>query len=199
MRVERYASEGGLRVFDDKGREVISRLGREGETRVSFLGLDFDYDKRGDLVFAAFRMTEFVDSQERARPGLSAEFLELLSFLREAEEEIVAKIDLAKGTLLIIFERQNAGSSEAAENYALAAMGKQIAVVVEADGVQIGRVYFLARIEADRGRLNVGVGDSGGVVGMGQSLKVNLGLLEGDFYDQAGLAKIKNFIRGEGF
>ncbi|HLE49598.1 MAG TPA: hypothetical protein VI791_00440, partial [Patescibacteria group bacterium] len=150
MRVERYASEGGLRVFDDKGREVVSRLGREGETRVSFLGLDFDYDKRGDLVFAAFRMTEFVDSQERARPGLSAEFLELLSFLREAEEEIVAKIDLAKGTLLIIFERQNAGSSEAAENYALAAMGKQIAVVVEADGVQIGRVYFLARIEADR-------------------------------------------------
>ena len=198
MRVERYASEGGLRVFDDKGREVVSRLGREGETRVSFLGLDFDYDKRGDLVFAAFRMTEFVDSQERARPGLSAEFLELLSFLREAEEEIVAKIDLAKGTLVITRERRGT-DAEAAENYALAAMGKQIAVVVEADGVQIGRVYFLARIEADRGRLNVGVGDSGGVVGMGQSLKVNVGLLEGDFYDQAGLAKIKNFIRGEGF
>ena len=198
MRVERYASEGGLRVFDDKGREVVSRLGREGETRVSFLGLDFDYDKRGDLVFAAFRMTEFVDSQERARPGLSAEFLELLSFLREAEEEIVAKIDLAKGTLVITRERRGA-DAEAAENYALAAMGRQIAVVVEADGVQIGRVYFLPRIEADGGRLNVGVGDSGGVVGMGQSLKVNLGLLEGDFYDQAGLAKIKNFIRGEGF
>ena len=99
----------------------------------------------------------------------------------------------------MITRERRGTDAEAAENYALAAMGKQIAVVVEADGVQIGRVYFLARIEADRGRLNVGVGDSGGVVGMGQSLKVNLGLLEGDFYDQAGLAKIKNFIRGEGF
>lgn len=198
MKVERYMSEGGLRVFDDKGREVISRLGREGETRVSFSGLDFDYDNRGNLVFAAFRTTEFVDSQERARAGLSAEFLELLGRLREVEEEIVAKIDVAKETLVITREWRDI-DSELAENYALAAMGKQIAVVVEADGIEIGQVYFGVRIEVDKGRLVIGVGDSDGAVGMGQPLKVNLELLEGDFYDQAGLAKIKNFIRGEGF
>lgn len=198
MRVERYASEGSLRVFDDHGREVISRLGREGETRVSFPGLDFDYDNRGKMVFAAFRTTEFVDSQGKGRAGLSAEFLDLLGFLREAEEEIVARIDLVKGTLLITRERRDI-DSELAENCVLAAIGEQIAIVVEADGVELGQVYFGARIELDRGRLAIGVGDSDGAVGMGQPLKVNLELLEGDFYGQPGLAKLNNFIRGEGF
>lgn len=198
MKVERYASEGSLRVFDDRGREVVSRLGREGETRISFPGLDFDYDKRGKMVFAVFRTIEFVDSQEKGRAGLSAEFLDLLGYLREAEEEIVAKIDLAKETLLITRERRGE-DSEPAENWAAAAMGKLIAVVVEANGAELGQVYFTAKIETDGGRLVIGVGDSAGAVGMGQPLKVNLELLEGNFYGQPGLAKINNFIRGEGF
>ena len=146
MRVERYASEGGLRVFDDQEREIISRLGREGETRISLPGLYFDYDKRGDLVFAAFRATEVVVSPERGWASLSSEFLDLMHFMREEME-----------------------------------------------------MEIVARIEADEGRLIIGVGDSGGVVAVGQPLKVNLELLEGDFYDQAGLAKIGNFIKGKGF
>ncbi len=198
MRVERLHSEGGLRVFNDNDREVVSRLGREGETRIRFPGLDFDYDNLGDLVFAVFRTTEFVDSQARGRDGLSPDFLDLLGFLREAEEEIVAKVDVAKGTLLITRERRD-GEAEPAENYALAALGKQIAVFVEADGVEIGQVYFLARIEPDSGRFVIGAGDAAGAVGLGQPLKVNLELLEGDLSGEAGLVRIKSFIRGEGF
>lgn len=198
MRVERYASEGSLRVFDDGGREIISRLGREGETRISFPGLDFDYDNRGEMVFAAFRTIEFVDSRGRGRAGLSAEFLELLDCLWEAEEEIVAKIDLAKETLLITCERWGE-DSEPVEDYASAAIGRLIAVVVEEDGVEIGQINLGVRTELDRGRLVIGVGDSAGAVGLGQPLRVNLELLEGDFYGQMGQAKIDNFIRGEGF
>lgn len=198
MRVERYASEGGLLVFDDKGREIVSRLGREGETRISFPGLDFDYDNRGNLVFASFKAAEFVNSQGGGRAGLSAEFLDLLDCLREAGEEIVAKIDLAKEMLLVTRERRGV-DSEPAEDYSLAAIGKLIAVIVEADGIEIGKVYFKVMIESDGGRLVIGVGDSAGAVGMGQPLKVNLELLEGDFYGEIGLARVKKFIRGEGF
>lgn len=194
MRVERYPSEGSLRVFDNGGREVVSRLGREGETRISFPGLDFDYDSRGKMVFVAFRMVEFVDSKGWGRAGLSAEFLGLLDFLREAGEEIVAKIDLTKETLLITLERRG-DDLELAKNYFLAA-GKQIAVVVEADGIEIGQVYLGVRIESDKGRLIVGVGDSDGAVGMGQPLKVDLELLEGDLNGPLGLVKINNLIRG---
>ena len=133
MRVERYVSEGGLRVFDDQEREIISRLGREGETRISLPGLYFDYDKRGGLVFAVFRATEFVVSPERGWASLSSEFLDLMHFMREEMEmEIVARIDLVKGTLLISRERQNAGSSETAEGYSQVTLGKPTTVVVEA-------------------------------------------------------------------
>ncbi|MFZ2201995.1 MAG: hypothetical protein WAV56_01220 [Microgenomates group bacterium] len=199
MRVERLTSEGGLRIYDNANRLFVERLGREGETRVSFIGFDFDYEPTGNLVCASLRTAEYLATQKQWLGRATDEFQQFLDFLKTTGREIVLRVDLATQTVTVL--KQNSERDwEAYPNLTLTEMeARPLGVTLEIDGWHVGMMAIVARREAGQLVIGAGSGDQqAGAVVFRQPLRVNPQYLEGDLSGEAGRAKVKCFIAGEG-
>ncbi len=93
MRVEFLESAGGVLVYNDIDKLLISRLSDRGETRISFGGFDFDYDPDGNLVYAIVRVTEFLATQDQWLAQTQPDFRDFFGFLLREKAECMMRID----------------------------------------------------------------------------------------------------------
>lgn len=199
MRVERLISEGGVKIYNDANRLLIDRIAQAGETRISFVGLDFEYDAAGNLIYATLRTAEYLAAQKKWLALAPDEFRQLLDFLKASGREIIVRVDLVSESVVVV--RQNVdGQLEECPSRTLAQVeAKPLGVTLEINGMDIGLMAIVVRRKGGKLVIGAGAGDPrAGAVVFRQALRVNYHYLEGDLVGEAGLAKLKCFINGEG-
>lgn len=194
MKIEKLRLEGGVRVsgsFPSGEPYKIERVSSAGETRLSFPGIDVDYNTRGELVYVSIRMTEFAGSQPTEFvKKLPVEFHEAVAMLTKGGVEMAAECDFLTGHASIV-EIENSNRTVLSQ-YDLSFYNTALISVRLTDAdEEVGRVGFLVEKRED-GMVKLGVGASEISIWVVQPMKVDLGLLSVEI-DQT---TITRFLKG---
>lgn len=194
MKIEKLLLEGGVRIagnFSSGEPYKIERVSISGETRLSFPGMDVDYNTSGQLIYVAIRMTEFSGRQPSEFVlKLPVEFHEAVAMLAKAGIEIVAECDFLTGQARIV----EVGDSNriVLGKYDMSFYNDSLIStrVTDADG-EVGCVGFLVEKRED-GMIRLGVGISGVSIWVAQPAMVDISLLSGKI-DKTTVAR---FLKG---
>lgn len=200
MKVEKLLSDGGIGVtgnLRDGEPFSIMRLSSEGETRVSYPGLDLDYDTAGRLILAVIRLVEFAGSQPAEYLAkLPAAFWETVSVLTKGGVEVAAEVDFQKGVVEVVsLDRfgRNVLTQFSLEYYD----GVLMPVMVGDEDGLAGKVGFQVGAGRERSLVTLGVGSAERVMWVAVPLLVAVELLSGKI-DVAGVdAFLKGKLKGD--
>ncbi len=196
MKIERLPSKGGVRVsgsLADGDPFVITRLAIEGETRVSFPGMDLDYDTGGHLILAVVRLTEFATSQPVGQMAkLPAEFWETVNTLMRGGVEVAAEVDLVKGVVEILSLDRFGRKSLTTFILGYYVGAFEPVLVGDEDGL-IGKVGFQVGKGEKENVFQLGVGSPERVMWVAAPLAVETELLS----DKTGAAEVNAFLQGK--
>lgn len=196
MKVEKLPSEGGIRISEvafEGDPFTIERLGLGGETLVRFTGMDLNYTAEGALNLAVVKFGEFARAQgSEMMAALDGPFWETVFFLASAGIEIIAEVDLERGEV-VLFQKGRLGK-DFLTSYDLAHYsGRVMPIEVGSENSIAGVVGFLALVDEEKNRLELGVSDLKNAIWVRRPLMANMANLDG----RVDLLKMKDFLTGK--